>query len=1633
MKIPAVIRLEKKEFVMGMASKLAAAAFFLAGFSSSFATAQTPGSMDGLLVVYGALAPSREGDVDRREQIFFSLPAGMKNRFYVRVFDPEVSGSGDFTYGGTGNSRTVFRVFGGSGAFSKADRPQPVADGAREPRRTDMTPVTGPGRMLKETTWRNDKQTDGRWVNFAGLLAAQGEVIDGRAFFRIDVQGAGGDDGNGYSLDVSLSRDRNLRPDGLDMFAYRPTVRWSKGQPATQIRISGTASGPFTVQSFDAANADIALVNDYADLGLRVSAQDFWTSDQVDSEETNLAISLSGGFETPNDVTLALFDAAGDPVALQMPPYRAPVPSRPSVIGTVRPLADCRAVAFDASASTGLTPLSFIWDFGDGSISSDPVVAHRYDQPGMYTARLRILEDGDRPGRGAELDLNVHVRNAPIAVPGADTIVAPGEMLEFDGTGSRPSDSPITRYHWTFGDGTLASGAHAQKAYDTPGEYRAVLRVEDDSAHPCNIGVQTRKVTVNFPPVAEAGTDQSAVVDRPISFDGTASYDIDGAIETYSWDMGDGTILDGAKVTHNYTTSGDYLVSLTVKDNSGVINNTAIDRMRVGVNAPPVPHFSIPDRPVSVSEAALLDASMTTDADGEVLSYQWDFGDGARGEGKVVDYAWTKAGKYTVTLTVVDDSGTTSARQTISMQIQIDAAPVADTGPDQNVTASVVLFDGSGSVDADGKVTEWIWDFGDGATATGQKVSHAYLRPGTYEVSLVVRDDSTSPLNTDRDTMLVTINAAPIADAGPPQTVAPGEEFVVNGQASVDPDGSISDHVWTFPDGTQVQEVRAAHSFANPGLNRVRLTVYDDFRGGATMDESEVLITVNAQPVAVAGADLLIAPGDSVTFDAGQSFDPDGSLAGFRWEFDDLGMPLDARVVERAYVTPGIWSAQLVVTDDSGVANATAGDDRTIRVNHSPVAEAGPEIDSDLLQIEFDASKSSDADGDALMYQWDFGDGLARGFGRVTTHVYPRSGIFPVTLWVDDGTGLSNAKAVDATTVTINARPVADAGGNRDVCSGDPILFDASASTDPDGGLLQYSWDFGDGSNSDLINPTKTYENPGAYPVTLRIQNETGTQRGTAIDRIAALVREGPIADAGQDLTVCTNQQVRFDGSGSTDADGAVNAFSWTLGDGGTGSGEKPAYVFERPGDYSVTLTITGEAREGCSPFDTDVAKVTVIAAPELAISGKARAAAGIAAEYTADLNKLSGARASAFEWQFSDGAKATGTKASHVFAEPGVFYVDLTARLESGNAGCSVLTARRKIIVNAAPEPQIDVPDSVAVGQALSFDAGQSRDSDGAISQFAWDFGDGSASAGVLAAHRFETPGVYTVTLTVIDDAGVGNSRATSTRQITVNPAPMAGLQAPSPVCPAEEVPWTVAASETTKVNWMFGDGTTATGPSVSHAFSKPGLFPISVLLDDGAGLQNSRRTEEVYVRINSAPTAFAGPDRTVCPGQTVVFDAGPSGDLDGKIVAWIWEFSDGSRLEGPTVEHVFDQPADLQVRLSVQDDSGAQSCAIGTDTARVLVNSAPQVDAGPDQTVPVGAAHDVVRFDATDASDPDKQGLRVNWSFGDGSEAAGAVARHRFTAPGSYTVTVQARDTTGLACGVATDTALITATARD
>lgn len=1585
---------------------------------------------EALSIVYGPAADTRDGDIDKIERVVISLPADIDGAVVLRVFDPDLGG-GDDTLSGRADGATEYRVWGGAGAFTDMPRPARQSDGDRPAPFDPDAAIDAPGSLIFETVYGLDDGADGQWVSLTELDPADGEAVGDRIYFRLDVRGAAGDDGNVFGVGLSREATADVPVAGAELFSFAPTLRWPGQGDAVSVGLSVPADGTVTVQNFDAAGGDLSLQSDFEDVPVRASGQDDWAVDTLRLLDPEVRLTLFDGAERPNDVTLSAFGADGAPLPLTLPVTRTPVIDRPAIDAVAAPLSTCLGMAFDGSGSEDPLAMTYAWDFGDGAAASTMAATHTYAAPGTYETILSIRETHADQPRGNRLRLPVTVRNAPVADAGADITVAPDVPVAFSAAGSEASDTPLTGFAWDFGDGAQGSGIETTHTYTTPGIYRADLRVSDDSGHPCDSAVATRVVTVNAPPVAEAGPDQSATVGTAIALDASGSTDIDGALTEFAWDMGDGTVLDGAAVTHAYAAPGTYTVTLTVLDDAGVENSSTQDSLTVTVNAPPVPVIDPLPRPVAVGEVTTLSAAASTDPDGAILRYDWDFGDGSFGAGQTVQYAWAQAGVQTVTLTVTDTSGTATATQSVTRDVIVSAPPASEAGPDQALTASVIRFDGTGSADPDGTITSYEWTFGDGATATGAQVSHAYRAPGIYDVTLTVRDDSGAPLNIAQDRMQVTINATPLADAGPDVTVTPGQPVTLDARFSADPDGDISEAIWTLPWGETLTGETVEARFMDPGLYRIGLEVRDDFEGGQASAFDEVVVTVNAPPVAVIGPDLLVEPGQPVIFSGVNSYDPDGSIETYRWDFDDLAEPVFGATVERSFDSAGVVGVQLTVVDASGALNATDLTEITVRINHAPVAEAGDDVVTDVLFVDFDGTGSSDADGDTLIYTWDFGDGSAAVRGRTPRHVFPGPGSYPVTLTVNDGTGLPNATATDAMVVVINAPPVAVAGGNRDVCSGDAILFDATGSFDPDGGLLRYLWDFGDGTTSDLVNPNKTYEEPGTYAVTLTVRDESGSDLGVDIDRIATIVREGPIADAGEDLRACTNQNIRFDGSGSTDVDGAVNAFDWVFGDGGTGSGETPVHVYTEPGTYTVTLTITGEAQGQCSPIDTDQMTIVVDAAPELAIVTPDILAAGVESAFSVTLDGADTTGAS-LNWTISDGASYEGERIAHTFDSPGEYIVTVEVDLADGSTLCGVLTQDRRVIVNAPPFAAFDGPAAAATGEAVTFDAGGAVDPDGAITAYLWEFGDGATGTGLTATHVYTTPGAYDVTLSVVDDAGVSNSRTTVVQPIAVNPAPVAGLAADDAVCVGAVTNWSSGFGADVAASWDFGDGGTATGPEVTHVFTAPGLYPVTLSLDDGAGLPNSRRTEEAYARVNATPVAIAGPDRIVNPGDEVVFDATGSGDLDGGLTGFEWVFSDGVTLNGATVSRSFPTPGPVTATLTVTDDSGAIDCNTGTDSVAVLVNGAPSVDAGPDREVPVGAAHDVLVFDASAASDPDGQGVSITWDMGDGTTLSGATVVHRYAEPGSYTVTVTARDATGLPSGVTTDTATITALAR-
>ncbi len=226
-------------------------------------------------------------------------------------------------------------------------------------------------------------------------------------------------------------------------------------------------------------------------------------------------------------------------------------------------------------------------------------------------------------------------------------------------------------------------------------------------------------------------------------FDGSASSDPDGSIASYSWDFGDGSYDKGRTVRHTYTSAREFEAQLTVADNKGKEDAQIHPVEVVKPNKVPVPRFSFTPKQGEFPLKISFDASASSDPDGSIAAYAWDFGDGKFGTGRTASHTYTWAGTFTIKLKVTDDRGKTADKTEALTVIKPNDMPLADFGfsPSGGFYPIDILFDGTASVDPDGTIVSYAWEFGDGETSTAAQPLHRFKSWGTYAVKLTVVDD----------------------------------------------------------------------------------------------------------------------------------------------------------------------------------------------------------------------------------------------------------------------------------------------------------------------------------------------------------------------------------------------------------------------------------------------------------------------------------------------------------------------------------------------------------------------------------------------------------------------------------------------------------------------------------------------------------------------------------------------------------------------------------------------------------------------------------------------------------------------------------------------------------------------------
>jgi PKD repeat protein len=239
----------------------------------------------------------------------------------------------------------------------------------------------------------------------------------------------------------------------------------------------------------------------------------------------------------------------------------------------------------------------------------------------------------------------------------------------------------------------------------------------------------------------------SGQVPLPVTFDANSST---GTISSYTWDFGDGSSATGQQVQHEYTVAGSYTTTLTITGDNNV-KTTQTAQITVtkadGNNHSPIAAINVTPGNGQSPLQVQFDASGSSDPDGDALTYRWDFGDGSQGAGKATSHTYVTTGIMNATLTVTDIHNATS---TASVPIMVSAPPVGQDTPTAVITmSSRRIIEGtpcrlsgaqSTPSDKDATITSYQWNFGDGSTASGKKVTHAYSNQGKYTVTLTVQD-----------------------------------------------------------------------------------------------------------------------------------------------------------------------------------------------------------------------------------------------------------------------------------------------------------------------------------------------------------------------------------------------------------------------------------------------------------------------------------------------------------------------------------------------------------------------------------------------------------------------------------------------------------------------------------------------------------------------------------------------------------------------------------------------------------------------------------------------------------------------------------------------------------------------------
>jgi gliding motility-associated-like protein len=1200
---------------------------------------------------------------------------------------------------------------------------------------------------------------------------------------------------------------------------------------------------------------------------------------------------------------------------------------KPGVNFTVNDSTACfphRAQFTNAStAAAGTTNSSYIWDFGNGSQSTQQNPGTVYTTSGNYAVTLKVTND---KGCFAVLTKPAYIKIAGGVV--ADfthtlpTTCRTPVNISFTNNSSGPG---TLTYAWDFGDGGRATTQNPTHTYTTPGNYTVSMAIT--SSNGCSDTLKkTGAIKIDNINTKITAPD-SICVKAPVSFVNSST----PTPASSNWSFGDATTSTQLSPVKVYNTPGTYTVQLI--NTYSYCSDTAKKTLKVLPR--PVANYT-------AGSTRKCEPNLTvnfTDLSTNAVSWKWDFGDGNTSTQKNPSNTYTGYGDFDVRLVVTNSSGCTDTLNRTSFvrikrpQITVPSLPVRGCIPYTINPVATIL-----SIDA---VTSYLWDFGNGATSTSPTPSYTYTTQGTYHVKLTITT-STGCTETLFITDAVKVGRKPnvnfsavptpvcafkpvqftdltneadewlwfFGDGGSSGSQNPlyeysdtgtftvllyatnngcRDSFKINRYITVKPpiakfgfipdcnnrlqfafkDSSIgaTDWLWEFGDGNTSTEQNPVHTYSTYSAYSVKLTVTN---GSCTHSITKPVNVFNDRPDFTVSEDTICRPG--TIFFTGLVSNP-GNIVNYAWDFGDstpIWNSIDVGSGPAAYhyyPFSGKYTIRMTITDIYGCSTTVSKPDYIV-VN-GPTASINS-INSNGcigLTTTFNDLSQSDGRNNIVSWTWNFGDGttLTNTTNASVQHTYPVAGSYTVSLRVRDAIGCVDSLVLPNYVNTSD--PKADFSTEDTLtCPGSNVQFTNNSTS-----LYLTIWDFGDGNTSSVNNPSHPYADTGHYSVKLTITDLNGCS--DTLFKPFYVTVDRPIASftMSDSVSSCTPFEVQF-----TNTSHYAPYQLWDLAT-GSSSAPNPVQYYVNPGNYPIKLIIM--SRGGC--YDTAYGNVRVYDTTGTYLR---YAPLNGCKPLGVDLNAFSPAPMS-FTWDYGDGVIENNTtiNVKHVYNFFGEFVPKV---IMTDPSGCVIpVTGADTIrIIGATVNFGWDKKLFCDSGLVNFTDSTTYNDS---VVLYTWDFGDGNTTNIRNPNHRYDAPGLYTVMLNVRTISGCVDTMRVP-QVIKVSQSPMITVAGDSVICVNDFMKHlgVFQRTDTSAIQWSWqfpnGNRSTLQNP-LNQQYTSAGSFMVQTVATNSSGCAD---TATKNIRVNPLPAVTLPSTLTMQAGYPVQIPA----TYTSNVMNWTW-----------------------------------------------------------------------------------------------------------------------------------------------